>query len=149
MAIADLGFPVEPPIEGADPSIRHREVVKVPFAIRLTRTKDGVVYGMDGKSLKDVALDVGHRMILGYRIVWTVRRRGRDPEWISEELGGGGLGFDGSSSTSGWSGSTAGGVTFVAAFEVFETDIPPQHMWSPTGGQYRVLWRLTCSARLD
>jgi len=25
-------------------------------------------------------------------------------------------------------------------FEIFETDIPAQHMWSPQSGKYKVLW---------
>ena len=32
--------------------------------------------------------------------------------------------------------------------QVFETDIPTQHMWSPTGGRYRVLWERTYEVRL-
>lgn len=32
-------------------------------------------------------------------------------------------------------------LQLVAELTVFETDIPPQHMWDPKSGRYRPLWR--------
>jgi hypothetical protein len=149
-----LVVPASRPIEGADPSQRHTETVKLPAALRVERRvdEDGkpvVAYGIDGGRLEALSLDVGKQMVLGYRAEWTVRRGDGPPEWLSDEEST--LDVFASDSTAYWDGIGEGAgnpLTFAVAIEVFETDIAPQHMWEPTAGRYRVLWRRTLTARL-
>lgn len=34
-------------------------------------------------------------------------------------------------------------------FEIFEIDIPTQHMWSPESGRYKVLWARTLKRTVE
>jgi hypothetical protein len=142
-------FPVEPPIQGATPAARRREVLRLPGALRIERDAVGIAYGIDEKLLDAVALDVGYRMVLGCRIDWTLRRGEVAPEWLGQEEISMGPPWEPTTFTSrAWLEEASATDTIEASIEVFETDIPPQHFWSPTGGQYRVLWRRTLSARV-
>jgi hypothetical protein len=40
------------------------------------------------------------------------------------------------------------GLTVQLRVKVFETDIPPQHLWEPTMGKYKVLWERTFKAEV-
>jgi hypothetical protein len=136
-------FEPSEPIADADPAVRHDETVKLPTRLRVERDGDQLEYGVDEKSVVPVTLDVGRKMILGTRIVWTARRGDAEPEWLSEEEGS--LDYGESISTSFCSVEDAPFV-LEAAVEVFETDIPPHHFWTPERGRYRVLWRRTLRA---
>ena len=138
------------PIEGADASMRHNESVDLPTRIRVQLQGNVVAYGVDEKSLQKVTLNVGYKMILGEHLVWTVRSAEQEPEWICE--GKGTLCYGESSSTGYWYGLEEPGRSFTdfsfeAAIEVFETDIPARHIWVPSAGHYRVLWRKTLRSR--
>lgn len=145
-------FAYEPPIEGADPSRRHPEAFRLPTALRVERRVDQrslscIAYGIDETRLEPVTLEVGHKMVVGMYVLWTVPRGkgiNRELTGLASDGGVGGV------STAFWHGPDGKGAPpggeITAEIEVFETDIPPQHHWSPTGGQYRVLWRRTLSA---
>jgi hypothetical protein len=143
------GFPVLPPIPTADPSTRHEEVFRLPTRLHVRRTDDQLAVGIDANSLEPVKLKVGKDMVTGLKQQLVVLRDGKPV--VS---GYGGL--------QGWSASNTlravGGVfsrrtdqiprpgeayTAEVRLTLFETDIPAQHMWSPEGGKYRVLWAKT------
>jgi hypothetical protein len=39
--------------------------------------------------------------------------------------------------------------TVEVQLTLFETDIPPQHLWSPESGKYRVLWTKTLKQKSE
>ena len=89
-----------------------------------------------------VRVQMGHRMRLGTRITTRVLVDGKALEqYASEELLGGEP-WHAASSTSYYQEIPKGAVV-ESVIEIFETDIPPQHLWSPTGGRYRTLWTHT------
>jgi hypothetical protein len=143
------GFPVLPPVPTADPSVRHEEVFRLPTRLRLRRTDGRLSVGIDPGSLEPVQLQVGKDMVTGSKQQFVVLRAGKPV-------------VSGYSSLQGWApGSTpraAGDLfnlgphelprpgeayTVEVRLTLFETDIPAQHMWSPEGGKYRVLWSRT------
>ena len=138
-------FEVEPPIEGADPAVRHHETVLVPAALRVERTPDGVAYGIDAARLEETTLDVGERMVVGHAILWYLTHGEGEEEFLGFELGSNGFGATSYLPVHVDDYADAG---VEARIEVFETDIPPQHMWNPTGGRYRALWTRTLRARV-
>jgi hypothetical protein len=129
------------PIADADPAVRSAKTVQVPARVWVERNDDHVAYGVNEEM--PVTLDVGHKMILGTRIVWTARRGQAEPEWLGADL---------SSVDYGEAACTSfrpvehEPYVLEAAIEVFETDIPPHHFWTPERGRYRVLWRKTLRA---
>jgi hypothetical protein len=147
------GFPQPPAVPGADPDVRHEVVLLAPAAISVREADDGArVVGWVRANPVPVRLAVGHRMVIGTRIdegVWVGEERipAHDTETL---LGGEPMGaVDGASFLRDLPEASDGGpVTLRAKVQVFETDIPPQHMGSPTGGRYRVLWERTYEVRL-
>jgi len=146
-ASAPVGFPELPPIANADPSIRHPKGFKVPTGLQIERTDDRISIAVDARSLESIKLKVGANMVTGFKHEMRVFR--------NEEL-----------ILSGYMGLTGGtkaniGTTYLnqsldkipqpgekyvveICFEIFETDIPAQHMWSPqSSDKYRVLWTRT------
>jgi len=145
-------FPVLPPIARVNPSIRHSMTVRVPTSLRVIRTDDTLRIGWE--PLQTTNLAVGTNMVVGCKIESCLYRDGVAEkfsrsdnvfkEWFGGSSLGGGLDF----------GSTdivlhrkerrtllpANAYSVERHCVVFETDIPPQHFWQPTGGKYRVLW---------
>lgn len=137
-------FPEPPPIADADPAVRHDRAMFLPAAL--------VLEGPPGRLsahwslLERVHLEVGHRMVLGTEIALEARAGG---ELVTERL----------SLTGGVEGlcsvvnpvallpelaALEGEVVIEATVRIFETDVPPQHMWSPQAGRhYRVLHERT------
>jgi hypothetical protein len=143
------GFPILPPIPTADPSVRHEEVFRLPTRLQVRRTDDQLSVGIDPGSLEPVKVRVGKDMVTGLKQQTSIFLAGK-----SVVSGYGGL--------QGWGAGTAlgpvgglfnrrtdkvprpgEGYTAEVRLTLFETDIPAQHMWSPEGGKYRVLWART------
>lgn len=152
-AVPEPGFPQPPPVPGANPEVRHEVVLLAPAALSVRKAEDDArVIGWVKANPLPVRLAVGHRMVVGTRIdesVWVGGERvaTHDTETL---LGGEPLGATGLAGylrgVPAW--SDARPVVLRAHVQVFETDIPTQHMWSPTGGRYRVLWERTYEVRL-
>jgi len=127
-----VGFPVLPPIDGADPSIRRKETIQVPTRLNLKREGTLVGVSLDESTFVAAEIEVGKNMVVGTQITLTV---------LPEEERGTVILSDGPPGAH-WGtfleiGAEA--VQLQARIEVFETDIPAQHMWGPTAGRYRVL----------
>ena len=131
------GFPRPGPIEGADPSVTHDVEVKVPTRLVVKRSAGKVSFGIDPTGFETVKLAVGEKMVTGLRSAVRMYPEGGRPEDDSVGLDGM-IRFDG-----------VGTVTRVLPkgrsvveidLAIFETDVPPQHMWMPGGKKYRVLW---------
>lgn len=132
-----IGFPVLPPIEGADPSIRRKQIIEVPTQVIVKRDGNQAKVTVDPMSFMSFEITVGQKMVIGTRATMTVL-----PE---EERGIISL-YDDLPRADGAAALEVGpGAAEVQIrVEVFETDIPAQHRWQPTSGKYRIFgeWRL-------
>ena len=143
------GFEIPPPITNANPSIRLPLLVHVPTKLKIERASDTLSVEIDKSSLEATNLMVGTNMMTGVENKIYVYREGES----RPAIGGYGLGgIDFNLGTSIWH-ITADRVPinpmskqkYVVEMDltVFETDIPPQHMWSPPSKNYKVLWQRT------
>ncbi|MDH3584725.1 MAG: hypothetical protein OER86_10960 [Phycisphaerae bacterium] len=141
------GFPVRPPITDADPAVRESRAFKVPSRLNVQRTETTIAVSVDMASLRSISLDVGRNMVTGFKHERTVFRG--DQIVLS---GGHGLGGSADIGTSiintGLDGIPMPGETYriEQKFSIFETDIPAQHRWSPSGPRYKVIWSQSISA---
>lgn len=133
------GFPVLPPRADANPEKRLARDVMVPTTINVERSESQIGVGIDRATFKSESLLVGENMIVGFA-------------WETDVLSGGkvvstgrrGLGTPGNSVS--YYNASQDGIprpgekyTVEVRLTVFETDLPPQHFWSPESGKYRVL----------
>ena len=140
------GFEILPPITNANPSIRLPRLVHVPTKLKIGRASDTLSVEIDKSSLEATNLTVGTNMVTGVENKIYVYREGES----RPANGGYGLGgTDFNLGTMIWHTKQEGiplpGKRYVVELEltVFETDIPPQHDWSPHGKNYKVLWQRT------
>lgn len=137
------GFPSYPPIPGADPQVREKRKFQAPTRLIVIRSEDQIAVSVDVKSLEEIELEVGYKMVVGFKHQTFVVSQGR------KKLRSGGLGGRVDIGTSYLNRADGGipqeGQKYVieVEFVIFETDIPAQHMWSPESGKYRELWRKT------
>lgn len=136
-----IGFPVLPPIEGADPSIRRKRVIQIPTQVLVQRDGNRAEVEIDPRSFKPVEIQVGEKMVIGTRSTITLL-----PE---EERGSITLYDDVPRADRGALDVGPGAAEVQVRVEVFETDIPAQHLWQPTSGKYLILgeWRLRGKVR--
>ncbi len=132
------------PIEGADPERRHVETVAVPTALIVESKPNGTYVGFDQQSTCKLKLMVGHKMVVGCE--WTLYYfRGTERVELRRNTGGslGSLMDGGRHVVQGLQeiADVRGSLQLIAELSVFETDIPPQHMWMPKKGMYQLLWK--------
>lgn len=138
------GFPAIPPIANVDPSTREERDFLVPTRVRIVRTENRLEVDADPDSLESITLDVGTNMVVGFRTEQLIYE---DGQLVSS--GGYGLGGDWYFGTSGYNTRARGFPQPGKSYEVelrihiFETDIPPQHLWMPESPKYKVLWTRT------
>ena len=142
------GFPIPPPITNANPSIRMPLLVHVPTKLKIERTDDMLSVKIDNQnSLEATNLMVGTNMVTGVQCHTYIYPVGepRPLKWPNSGLGG----TDFNLGTAFWHTTPdripVPGKKYVVEVDmtVFETDIPPQHLWSPEGKNYRALWHRT------
>jgi hypothetical protein len=63
-AASPIGFPVLPPIEGADPSIRRKQTIQVPTQLIVKRDGNRAEVLLDPKALQALEIDVGKMMYI-------------------------------------------------------------------------------------
>ncbi len=143
--------PIYPPTPDADPSIRHDVVVAMPTRLTVERTPDRISVGFDLTSAESVKVTLGDRMTIGAK--YEMRVWGEGEARPVEANGGVGMGGPVTSSdlrllngkaflNRAQGGIPVSGKSYIVEEDVtiFETDIPAQHMWSPTSKKYSVLW---------
>jgi hypothetical protein len=136
----------------ADQHIRHDVVVAVPTRLSVERTPDRLAVGFDLTSAEGVKTKLGDRMTMGVK--WELRVWEEGAARPVDANGGFSLAGPITSSDLGLLNGKAflnkaqGGIpvpgkSYIVEEDVtvFETDIPAQHMWSPTSKKYRVLWQ--------
>ena len=141
-----IGFPELAPIANADPSIRHPKKFQVPTRLLIERTDEKMSVTVDMDSLEPLELDVGANMVTGFKQQLFVYR---DNKLVGHRVGltGGTRAYMGTDyfNRSMEKIPQPGEKYLVEVrFEIFETDIPAQHMWSPeASNKYKVLWTRT------
>ena len=142
------GFPIHAPVPNADPSVREQVSVKVPTNLTAKRTADTLSITVDRRSLESTTITVGSKMVTGVRtdlFVYPVEES-RPAEPARSGLSGG-LDFNLGTAILN---AKHGGIPvpderYIVEMDlaIFETDIPPQHMWSPYSEHYKILWKGT------
>lgn len=147
-------MPMLPPIAEADPSIRNPVSARVPTRLKVERTDDTLSVEIDTNSYVSTNLMVGTNLVTGSdSCLYVYPIGGSRPSQAHVEIVGGtdcllaGI----------WHKADRDGIPVVgkkyvveADFTIFETDIPPQHMWMPWGSKnYRVLWRQTLRQTIE
>ncbi len=147
-------FPVLAPIADADPSIRHPISVRVPTKLRIERTMGMLSVEIDTNSFESTNLMVGTNMVTGSDNCLYVYPFGapRPSQAKVESMSGIDCFIGGIFHETDLDGIPAPGKKYEveADLTIFETDIPPQHMWCPSGGKkYKVLWRQTLKQTVE
>ena len=145
------GFPVLPPIPTADPSIRTDREFRLPASLKVKRTDQQMSFSFE--VVGPVKVKVGKDMVTGLKQELRVYRAGK-------------VVVSGYSSLKSGPGDTSSiGValnrsidkvpqpgekyTVEVQLTLFESDIPPQHFWSPERGKYRILWTKTLKQKTE
>jgi hypothetical protein len=148
-----FGFPFYPPITDVNPSIRCTISVRFPTKLKIERTSDMLSETIDTNSFESTNPMVGTNMVTGVESKIYVY-----PEGESRPANGGlGLssGLDFNLAVVYWhtkqDGIPVPGKKYVVEMDLaaFETDIPPQHMWSPYGKNYKILWQRTLKQTVE
>jgi hypothetical protein len=148
------GFEILPPITNANPANRLPLLVHVPTKLKIERASDTLSVEIDKNSLEATNLMVGTNIVTGVESKVYVYPDGQ-PRPVD---GGQGLssGLDFNLGTRFWHTKPDGiplpGKKCVVEVELtaFETDIPPQHDWSPQGSKnYKILWRRTLKQTVE
>ena len=140
------GFPSYPPIRDANPQVREKRTFQVPTRLIVVRSEDQISVSVDQQSLVEIELEVGYKMVAGFKSRLFVISQGERKHRSS------GLGGSANIGTSFLHRSQGGipqpGRKYVieVEFVIFETDIPGQHLWSPKSGRYRELWSKTITS---
>jgi hypothetical protein len=153
MKKGQVGFPILPPVPTADPTVRSEKEFRVPSRLRVCRSGRQVGVEAVPGALETVKVTVGKDMVTGLRYEASVYRDGK------LVLSGPG----GMQSGPGANPQVAATVGEVGSKDfqpgdkyqvklrltLFETDIPPQHLWSPETGRYKVLWSRTLTREVE
>lgn len=150
---ADFGFSVLGPIADADPSRRVPRDFDVPGRLRIERAPERISIKVDQDSLERPTLKVGENMVTGFNSTIRVLR---DGEPILSDFRGITSGTRANLGTSIINRSLdnipqpSEKYLVEMDVEIFETDIPPQHIWAPNGSdKYRVLWTRTLRQNVE
>jgi hypothetical protein len=147
-------FPVLPRIADADPSVVHAVEVKIPTSLKVMRTPDAISVALDFETSQTMTLMVGKNMVTGVQSELRVYPEGTRPARPYTVGLSSGLGFNLGTSllSANRDGIPLPGKKYTVDEDlaIFETDIPQQHMWSPTNSpNYKVLWRSALKQLVD
>jgi hypothetical protein len=137
-------FPIIPPIADADPSHRQLVCFRVPSVLNAVRDRDSLAVNYVSGQTTNIM--VGRKMVVGF-----LREEHLYVDGTAYSVG---HGFDsGNNFVSGDSvfylsqnGNPKPGqkITLESRISIFETDLPPQHMWDPENRKlFRILWTRT------
>ena len=137
-----------PPILGADPSARHHVSFQMPTKLKIQRTADVLSVAVDLAATESVNLMVGRKMVTGVESQLYVSEESKSGH-ADRQLRRSSSATDFNLGTAFLNAQQDGlpipGRRYIVEMDlaVFETDIPPQHMWEPRGGKFTVLWHRT------
>ena len=147
------GFRVLPPIPDADSSIRNEVIIKVPTKLAVMRTTDTLSIAVDRGSFDTTRITVGSKLVTGVQNELFVYSEGDARPFEGRRNGLSGVDFNLGTSilNAKQEGIPVPGKKYVVEMDmaIFETDIPPQHMWSPHSKNYRILWKRTLKQTVE
>jgi hypothetical protein len=145
------GFPVLPPIPTADPSIRTEKAFRLPARLQVKRTDQQMSFSFE--DVGPIKVKVGKHMVTGLKQELRVYRAGKVvlSGYSSLESGPGDASSIGVILNRSVDKIPQRGEKYSIEVQLtlFETDIPPQHLWSPESGKYRVLWSRTLTEKAE
>jgi hypothetical protein len=138
-------FPDYGRVEGANPNLTHNETFSIPSRLIVRCDATHAWAKPDVSSRENVTLPIGQKMILGLHAVNELRPQGRPTVLLGEGRSSMGEGRSGEvhsvSLDEVHSVRPNSSRQVIMRAEIFETDMPPQHLWQPQGPKYRVLWQ--------
>jgi hypothetical protein len=149
-----FGFPAPTPMTNADAGVRHEVTVQVPTKFTFERKPDQLIARVDLSETKPEKMTVGENMITGTEYRFVAYAKG-DPA-PQEPEGFGLMGAIDFRNAQHFFNPKFGvfpeeGKPYVVEmrWKIFETDIPPQHLWSPQGKKYKVVLEGTIRQEID
>jgi hypothetical protein len=146
---------IPPAAAGGVPAARGT-VIHVPTRLTVTRGPDTVSVSVDRDALETTQIPLTPGLSAGVRSDLFVYREGATRSDHARRSGlCSALDFNLGTSifNAGQDGLPIRGERYVVEMDVavFETDVPPAHMWSPEGGsrRFRVLWQRTLRKVVD
>jgi hypothetical protein len=150
-------FPEHPPTSDADPRTRHQVEVSMPTRLSVQRAAGRLSISYDLAALRNMKITVGKKMTIGVKDELRVYLKGdaRPSRYRSVlegsmnenapavPLSDADLLKSTETLTSVHDGIPAAGKRYIVEHDIilFETDIPPQHMWRPEKSRaFKVLW---------
>ena len=144
-------FPEYPPTPDADPSTRHEVEVSMPARLSVQRTSTRLSISYDLASEGNVKIMIGKKMSIGIRDELRVYPTGDSRPVQARSISMGGIIPSSDPNilksteilNSVPDGIPVPGKHYVIEHDIslFETDIPPQHLWSPKKSKnFKVLW---------
>jgi hypothetical protein len=132
------------PIQDADPEVRQLRTLNVPMMIIAESEGDDTYISFDERSACDLRIEIGYKMAVGCE--WILYYyRGAEKVVLRHGTGSSleSMRSDSRHVVRGLQeiADLQGSLQLIADLSVFETDIPPQHMWMPGEGKYRLLWK--------
>jgi hypothetical protein len=131
-------------------------VIHVPTKLAVTRGRDTLSVSVNHDAMETTLIWLTPGLSTGVRSELFVYREGATrPDHALRSGLSSGLAFDLGTSifNTAQDGLPIRGARYVVEMDVavFETDIPPGHMWSPEGGnrRYRVVWQRTLRKVVD
>jgi hypothetical protein len=147
---------VIPPAAAGDVPAARGTVIQVPTTLAVTRGPDTISVSVDRDAMETTRIPLTPGLFAGVRSELFVYHKGAarsDPALRSGLSSGLDFNLGTSIFNAGQDGLPIRGRRYVVEMdvEVFETDVPPGHMWSPEGGsrRYRVLWQRTLRRVVD
>ena len=135
------GFPDQPPIAGADPSVGQQVFLRVPTRLKVGRGPETLSVGIDPATLVMTNITVGAKMESGVEMKLFVCRNGDERPESSEVDRASELEFDLQPSVlQAKDLPSAKACTVEIECAAFESDVPAQHSWDPGSDNYKVLW---------
>jgi hypothetical protein len=137
--------------DGAIPPMRHTVQLQMPTRLIVRRTQSQLSDSFDLALLRKVRIKVDRNMFIGLKDeVRIYPMDGRRPQ-SPGRVGYGSIDEQDSEpaflkSTGVWDrvrdGVPSAGERYTVEHDItiFETDVPPEHLWQPKAGRYRVLW---------
>ena len=75
-----LGFPSYPPIRDADPQVREKRKFQVPARLIVVRSEDRIAVSVDMKSLEEIELECGSRVLVPVEVARVWGQSVEEPE---------------------------------------------------------------------
>lgn len=147
-------FPILPPVPTADPAVRSEKEFRVPGQLRVCRLGRYVGVEAVPGALEPVKVTVGKDMVTGLRYEVFVYR---EEKLVLSGPGGMQSRADATYAQVAAMVGEVGSKDFQPGQEykvkllltLFETDIPPQHFWTPETGRYKALWSKTLTLKVE